>query len=158
MTSLAAVETARAEHAALHRVIHDMEDLAYHLAGHPGPAAFRALDLILEVLDRHVTGYMADEERTLYPLIARQLGGPAATATMIEDHREIGRWVDRLVGDRRDLEEAAPPQLERARQGLYSLAALLDLHVRKEELIYLPALRRVASASAPERPPASITP
>ncbi len=148
MTTFAAVEASRAEHAALHRVIHDMQDLAYHLAGHPGPAAFRALDLVLDVLECHVTSHMADEERTLYPLIAEQLGGPAATATMVEDHREIGRWVDRLHDDRRNLEAAAPPQMERIRQGLYSLAALLDLHVRKEELIYLPALRRAASSSS----------
>lgn len=31
-------------------------------------------------VERHVTGHMADEELTLYPLIAEQLGGPAATA------------------------------------------------------------------------------
>lgn len=154
MTTSSAVETSRSEHAALHRVIHDMQDLAYHLSGHPGPGAFRALDLVLDVLETHVTGHMADEERTLYPLVAEQLGGPAATATMVEDHREIRRWVDRLHDDRRGLEGAAPPQYERVRQGLYSLAALLDLHVRKEELVYLPALRlpalrRVSGVAAP---------
>jgi iron-sulfur cluster repair protein YtfE (RIC family) len=137
-----AVEVVRSEHAALHRVIHDMADLAYHLSGHPGPAAYRALDLVLEVLESHVAGHMADEERSLYPIVAEQLGGPAATATMIEDHREIRRWVDRLADDRRHLEDAPAPQVERVRQALYALAALLDLHVRKEELIYLPALRR----------------
>jgi hypothetical protein len=64
---------------------------------------------------------------------------------MLEDHREIRRWVDRLSDDRRGLVEAAAPHVERVRRALYSLAALLELHVRKEDLIYLPALRRASS-------------
>jgi hemerythrin-like domain-containing protein len=135
----------RAEHAQLQRVIHDMTDLANHLLGHPGPAAYRALDLVLDVLECHVRLHMTEEERSFYPLVADQLGGTMATAAMLEDHREIRRWVDRLSDDRRGLEEAAAPHVERVRRALYSLAALLELHVRKEDLIYLPALRRASS-------------
>jgi hemerythrin-like domain-containing protein len=79
-----------------------------------------------------------EEERELYPAVARQLGHPDATAPMIYDHLAIGEETANLA-------EANPADLVRLQELLYGLYALIRVHFWKEEELYLPLVERAAA-------------
>lgn len=97
-----------------------------------------------------VHGFLADhlleharvEEQALYPVVARAMGAPEATATMSRDHVEIGRLVAELGELEGQLSGGAitPTQAKALRRVLYGLYALVKLHFAKEEEVYLPLL------------------
>lgn len=87
------------------------------------------------------------EEENLYPLanqVIRQHGKPSAT--MEVDHQDL---VSRMDGFRRELEQlqsgqATAEDIDRIRVLGYQIEAILSLHFRKEEDVYLDALDRYA--------------
>ena len=79
-----------------------------------------------------------EEERELYPAVARQLGDPDATGTMIYDHLAIGERTASLA-------EANPADVPRLQELLYGLYALIRVHFWKEEELYLPLVERTAA-------------
>jgi iron-sulfur cluster repair protein YtfE (RIC family) len=79
-----------------------------------------------------------EEERELYPAVARQLGHPSATAPMIYDHLAIGEHTANLA-------EADPADVARLQELLYGLYALIRTHFWKEEELYLPLVERAAT-------------
>jgi iron-sulfur cluster repair protein YtfE (RIC family) len=88
---------------------------------------------ILSFLRDTLLPHAEAEERTLYPALATLYGHPDATATMSFDHQAIG---ERIVA----LETTAPEDTARLQQLLYGLHALISVHFRKEEEVYLPLL------------------
>lgn len=82
------------------------------------------------------------EEQALYPVVARVLGAPEATATMSRDHVEIGRLVEQLgaVTSRLADDTVGPGEANELRRLLYGLHAVVRLHFLKEEDVYLPLL------------------
>lgn len=89
----------------------------------------RVLDFCQGTLVPHAEA----EERVLYPQVAKLLGGPEATAPMIEDHELIREYAASLAAtDRGDV--------ERLQELLYGLHALVSGHFRKEEQLYFPLL------------------
>jgi iron-sulfur cluster repair protein YtfE (RIC family) len=94
-------------------------------------------------LTQHLIPHAHAEDEALYPVVARLMGAPEATATMRRDHVEVGRLTEELHGLRRALatSEVPTPELERAlRRVLYGLYAVVTLHFAKEEEVYLPLL------------------
>ncbi|MCA9830154.1 MAG: hemerythrin domain-containing protein [Dehalococcoidia bacterium] len=95
-----------------------------------------------EFLVDHLLPHAQAEERALYPVIARLMGAPEATATMSRDHVEVRRLTEELGALRSSLSGAAldPAQAKALRAVLYGLSALVKVHFAKEEEGYLPIL------------------
>jgi iron-sulfur cluster repair protein YtfE (RIC family) len=96
------------------------------------------LDRAQRLLDRHLLPHMAAEEAALYPTIDR-LAGTDATATLRHDHDEIRRRIATLEALRGSSEPNANVERE-LRATLYGLAAIVQLHLAKEEELYYPLL------------------
>jgi len=93
-------------------------------------------------LTEHLLAHARIEEEALYPVVARAMGAPEATATMSRDHLEIGRLVDELGALHGQLagDLITPGQAGALRRVLYGLYAVVKLHFAKEEEVYLPLL------------------
>jgi hypothetical protein len=125
-----------------------------HLLDHAEHIRVAALELPIlspeetrELIDRIVAflrgpfeAYAESETRALYPHLERLLGNPHATAAMRYDLDAIRRFADELaatsVHDTATLQEL-----------LYGTHAIMNVHFRKEEELYLPLLE----AERPER-------
>jgi iron-sulfur cluster repair protein YtfE (RIC family) len=106
-----------------------------------------------EFLTHHLLPHAQAEERALYPVVARLMGAPEATATMSRDHVEIGRLTEELGALRSNLSGApiGPSQAKALRAVLYGLSALVKVHFAKEEEVYLPILdQRLTESEARE--------
>ncbi len=96
----------------------------------------------LTFLRDHLRPHAMAEDEALYPVVARLLGGPDATASMRRDHVEVLRLTDEL-GQLHDriTDTAVDQQLaQELRRVLYGLYAVVSLHFAKEEEVYVPAL------------------
>lgn len=95
-----------------------------------------------DFLVHHLLPHAQAEERALYPVVARLMGAPEATATMTRDHVEIGRLTAELGVLRTGLSGTTinAAQARSLRAVLYGLSALVSLHFAKEEEVYLPIL------------------
>jgi hemerythrin-like domain-containing protein len=104
----------------------------------------------LRFLNGHLLPHAHAEEAALYPVVGQVMGSPDATATMSRDHIEIARLIEELEHlERRMAPDETDEPLERElRRILYGLYALVSVHFRKEEEVYLPLL--VARLSAHE--------
>jgi len=132
----------RAEHQELLPHIESLREIAGEV-GVTSTSRLRAdVDEALEFLEGHLVPHAHAEEAALYPVVARVMGAPAATATMSRDHVEVGRYVQRLIElrDRLTGDELAGGLAHDLRGALYGLYALLRLHFAKEEEVYLPLL------------------
>ncbi|KQV45219.1 cation transporter [Massilia sp. Root335] len=126
------------EHARLRPVLDRLARLADQAANLPAPVMREELLLLNESLRHQILPHESNDDVTLYPRVARLIGGEDPLASMSSTHREIyrlSRIVDRLTnatlgeGD----EEASMQELRRT---LYALEAILRLHFAQEEEIY----------------------
>jgi len=108
-------------------------------------AARRELLEIRTFLVEKLVPHEEKEDASVYPLVARRIGGHDPTAAMSRAHLEISHLV-RLYGRLLDeLPEGpvgplAPDDLRDLRRVLYGLHAILRLHFAQEEEQYLPLL------------------
>lgn len=93
----------------------------------------------VDFLEHHLVPHALAEDDVLYPVVARLLGGPEATATMRRDHVEVGRLTAELSGLGRRL-ATSPDVSADLRRVLYGLYAIVRLHFAKEEEVYVPLL------------------
>ncbi len=107
--------------------------------------ARRELADLRRFLEDRLLPHERDEDRTLYPLIARAIGGQDPTAPMTRAHLEIahlvqlyGRLLDSLAGSASA--PLAPEDRRDLRRVLYGLHSILRLHFAQEEEHYLPLL------------------
>jgi|SRR5579885_1783801 len=114
----------------------------------------RLLTLLREDLLPHAEG----EERALYPLIDRILRtarNGRATETMSVDHEFITEYVDWIGAALHSLPESSGMQrdllLSQLRRYLVQLEAVLNLHLEKEERIFLPMIERHLSLAEQQR-------
>jgi iron-sulfur cluster repair protein YtfE (RIC family) len=103
------------------------------------PALPALLAGTIEFLRGHLIPHAQAEEAALYPVVARLMGAPAATATMSRDHVEVVRLTGQLTELQARWTGSAAAAFE-ARRLLLGLYALLQVHFAKEEEIYLPLL------------------
>jgi len=109
------------------------------------------LDGLTGFLSGDLLPHAAGEEKTLYPAldpIIREHGSP--TATMLVDHEYIGNYARQIGETARALRSAGQKtrtDLARtlARQ-LIQLQGLFDVHLAKEERVYLPLIEQAISA------------
>jgi len=82
------------------------------------------------------------EDVVMYPVVARVMGAPEATATMRHDHVEVAGLAEELAALEPELSAPTfPLEVEQAlRRILYGLYALVKVHFVEEEEIYLPLL------------------
>jgi iron-sulfur cluster repair protein YtfE (RIC family) len=103
---------------------------------------------VYEFLAYHLIPHAQAEDAALYPVVAKALGSPDATRTMIRDHVEVGHYIEELAALKADLSAEKFKPLQRVLYGLY---AIVKLHFAKEEEVYLPILEeRLSPAEAAE--------
>ncbi len=133
------------EHGALLPQVRGLGDLAADAPALGEPQLRQRLAGALDFLRHGLLPHAAEEERSVYPAVEavlRAVGG--ATRTMSTDHRVIAEMVAALG------EVAGGPLSEggreRARQLLTALQAVLELHLTKENEVYVPLLDRLPAA------------
>ncbi|HQU25490.1 MAG TPA: heavy metal translocating P-type ATPase [Acidimicrobiales bacterium] len=144
-----AIAALRAEHGPERAALAELVEVADGL-DRAGPAGFGgALADLSRRLEHDVVAHEQLEEATLYPLLARSLGGVDPTATMSRAHREIVARARRLAQLATDLEGAplGAPDVAEVRRALYGLEAILRLHMDQEEESYF-----TLAESSPEEP------
>ncbi|MEO8275900.1 MAG: heavy metal translocating P-type ATPase [Thermoanaerobaculia bacterium] len=135
-------ERFRAEHADLLPRVETLRSVADQLDT-LSPADLRvALEDLRSFLDHDLIPHERQEDATVYPVVARLLGGEDPTGTMSRAHMEIAHQV-RLFGRLVDELPAGPLSPEDKtdlRRILYGSHAVLRLHFAQEEEQYLPLL------------------
>lgn len=137
----ALTDALRAEHQGLRLRIEQLRLAADEVGRVPLPELERAIDTAYTFLTEALLPHASAEEAALYPVVARVMGSPHATATMLRDHAEIKRRITALGELRARLRVAQGEEIEaELRANLYGLYTLVLVHFVKEEDIYLPLL------------------
>jgi soluble P-type ATPase len=129
----------RAEHRILQPDLAQIRDVADRLdRAHPAESIALVRDVhrfLVEELDPHEQA----EDRDLYPVLARVLGGYDPTATMSRAHVEIAHLIRRVgrILDDVDPAGADDEDIVELRRLLYGLHAILQLHFAQEDEGYL---------------------
>jgi heavy metal translocating P-type ATPase len=123
-----------AEHETLRPELNRIREVADALGVAPAAAIASAQSLyrfLVEDLLPHETA----EDRELYPVVDRVLGGQEPTATMSRSHAEISRLIRRIgrVLDDLHVNRPDPVEIEELRRLLYSLYAIVELHFDQED-------------------------
>jgi heavy metal translocating P-type ATPase len=108
--------------------------------GGPAPAAtLPAVHAVRRFLVDDLLPHEEAEERQLYPVLDRILGGEDPTGTMVRAHAEIAHLVRRLGRLLDELTPAGPDadEITELRRTLYGLHAILTLHFAQEDEGYL---------------------
>jgi heavy metal translocating P-type ATPase len=129
----------REEHRQLWPDIRRIRFIADRLDVLPPKIAQREVEEIYRLLVEKVLPHNEAEDATLYPAVARMIGGDDPTAPMSRAHLEIAHMV-RVLG--RHLKELPPEgpgveDLRDLRRVLYGLDAILRLHFAQEDEAYL---------------------
>lgn len=144
----ALTEALRAEHHEMLPRIEQLRLAADQVGRVPLPELEHAVDTACTFLTDTLMPHAAAEEAALYPVVARVMGSPQATATMLRDHAEIARRVTALTELRVrigfTLDDTTIAEL---RASLYGLYTLVLVHFVKEEDVYLPLLERALSTT-----------
>jgi iron-sulfur cluster repair protein YtfE (RIC family) len=143
-------EPLRAEHRELLPHLDELRAVAVGVAVSTPDALRARLDDLVRFLREHLIPHADAEEDVLYPAVERAMGSPGATATMVADHVEVVRRINRLAESTSALGEGPPnsEQLDDLQAQLYGLWAILLLHFDKEETVLLPVLDAQLSAEA----------
>jgi len=135
----------RTEHGLLLPDVDRLRAVADRLGELEPRAAKGELADLRRFLDERLVPHEQTEDATVYPLVARAIGGEDPTAAMSRAHLEIahlvrlfGRLVDELPPG--DLAPLTGEDLRDLRRILYGLHAILRLHFAQEEEQYLPLL------------------
>jgi heavy metal translocating P-type ATPase len=144
----------RAEHGVLLPDVERLRAVADRLHELPPAEAKGELADLRRFLEERLLPHELTEDATVYPLVARAIGGEDPTAAMSRAHLEIahlvrlfGRLVDELPAG--DAEPLTPDDRRDLRRILYGLHAILRLHFAQEDEQYLPLLE---DGAARERP------
>ena len=128
-------ETLREEHERLLDHAEHIRIAALELPILSPEEARELIDRIVSFLRGPFEAYGESEARALYPHVDRMLHDPHATAAMRYDLEAIRRFADELastsVRDTATLQEL-----------LYGVHAVIRVHFRKEDELYLPLLER----------------
>jgi iron-sulfur cluster repair protein YtfE (RIC family) len=128
-------DSLRTEHERLLDHVEHIRVAALELPALSGEERRELVDRIVGFLQGELASYTESEERGLYPYVNRLLGDPRATAPMVYDHKAIQQLTTRL-------RETSVHEVALLQELLYGLHALITVHVRKEEELYLPLLER----------------
>ncbi|MGE5141344.1 MAG: hemerythrin domain-containing protein [Rudaea sp.] len=112
--------------------------------------------VLIEFLEKDLLPHARGEEASLYPLMDRLVRDHGqATATMSIDHEFIGDYIRRIEETCRALDSAPEGERPALRKELARLAlrleALFEVHLQKEERVYLPLLERYLTPEEQQR-------
>jgi hypothetical protein len=132
-------ERCREEHRQLWPEIKQIRHIADSLDQLPASAARLEVERVHRFLTEEILPHNKSEDSTVYPLVARLIGGDDPTAPMSRAHLEIAHMV-RVLG--RHLAELPPEgpaseDIRDLRRILYGLDATLRLHFTQEDEAYL---------------------
>ena len=132
----------RDEHKELFPHIETLRRVADSIGQVGATELWQGVDEAYAFLAHHLIPHAQAEDQALYPVVARVMGAPEATATMRRDHVAVGALTDELAALRSrvtgpTLRENEANDLRRVLYGLYTL---VQVHFAKEEEIYLPLL------------------
>lgn len=139
---------------------HHHEELAGKMAGYAdaltGSVPAADPEPFVRFLREELLPHAAGEDRYLYPAVEPLLKAHGmATATMRMDHRAIERYVGALeetASRLRNAEGAARLEAVRDLTRLtWQLQALFEVHLQKEEQVYLPVLAQYAPEAEQQR-------
>jgi iron-sulfur cluster repair protein YtfE (RIC family) len=131
----------REEHQRLRTRLASMRALADHFDEVPADEVVDQLGSALTFLEESLVPFGLAEEGLLYPAVALAMGASQATATMSRDHLEIIRMTEQLRHLVTRFRHQESPRLRRdLRRVLIGIDAVAELHLDKEEEIYLPLL------------------
>ena len=132
----------REEHKELLPEIEVLQQVAAMIGTAPVAMLREQIDAVYDFLAHHLIPHAEAEEQALYPVVARVMGAPEATATMSRDHVEVRRLTDELGLLRLKIGSSAltAAQANGLRRVLYGLYTLVKVHFAKEEEVYLPIL------------------
>ncbi|HXX61455.1 MAG TPA: heavy metal translocating P-type ATPase, partial [Candidatus Sulfotelmatobacter sp.] len=128
-----------ADHADMRPLIDQVRTAADRLGDSDRAAVPGLLRDLRQALETDLLPHELEEETTVYPLLARALGGVDPLAPLSTTHREIFHLA-RLFGRAVDGLPAAGPdlgQLPELRRVLYGLHAILELHLAQETELYM---------------------
>lgn len=140
----------RADHDALAAGLAEVAAVADSLSEMPPGAAVVALRRVRDFLVDDLLPHELEEERTAYPALAAAYDGEDPTATLARSHREISRRIrlfSRLV-DEVAAEDLASDEVAELRRDLWTLHAVIDMHVGLEDELYA---ELATLTGAPER-------
>ena len=102
-------------------------------------AAREELQAVRAFLVDELLPHNLGEDATLYPIVAKLIGGHDPIAPMTREHAEIAHLVNLFSRTLDDLPENGPDQedIREFRRLLYGLNAILKLHLAQEEESYL---------------------
>jgi len=132
----------RAEHRGLLPRIERIRRVADSVGLVPIEVLRERIDEVRGFLTHELIPHARAEDAELYPVVARVMGAPEATATMRHDHVEVAGLVDELEAIEPELSAPSLPlEVEHTlRRILYGLYVLVKVHFVEEEEIYLPLL------------------
>lgn len=143
----------RDEHAELWPRVVEVSVVAAELDRWDASVAER-LAATVAFLHDHLLAHAGAEEAALYPRVEKAFGVDGVTDTMVLDHRVIAGHVEALAELAAKASASSPPEpdvVERLKAELYGIAALLEVHFRKEEDVYLPRLDAWLTADEAEK-------
>lgn len=128
----------KAEHEELLSILDQVRAIGDRLAGGTAPPTRDELVELGVLLRDRLLRHEQEDDATLYPRVARLIGGEDPMAGMSRGHREVGhlvRMYARMVADIADT-DPDPAGLRDLQRVLYGLDAILRLHFAQEEEIY----------------------
>jgi hemerythrin-like domain-containing protein len=138
---MTATGTLHAEHARLAEHVDHLRLAARELPELAPEERTLVVARILEFMRGTLIPHTEAEERGLYAGVSKLLGSTTATAPMAYDHRAIRERIDELA--KAPVEDTAQVQ-----ELLYGLHALITVHFRKEEELYLPLVESLWTVRA----------
>jgi uncharacterized protein (DUF2249 family) len=123
------------------------QEMARHAAALTEGKAEGDSEAFIRFLRHELLPHAAGEERSLYPAVEPLLKAHGmVTATMRVDHRAIERYIQSLEGVAARLKSTGKTSRAQARRDLarvvWQLQALFEVHLEKEEQVYLPLLEQ----------------
>lgn len=144
----------RSEHDVLLPEVKRMRFVADRLDAIPPLEARRELLAVHRFLAMQILPHERAEDSSVYPAVARLIGGEDPTAPMSRMHQEIAHLITVLGRNLEDLpaEGPGPEDIRELRRVLYGLEAILRLHFAQEDESYLALLDRDAAERATQAP------
>jgi hypothetical protein len=145
-----------ADHRELGHGLEELSTVADRLPDLDPAAALRAVRRARAFLVDELLPHELEEERTVYPVLAHRTPGEDPTPPLRRSHREIARRI-RLFGrlvDELPAEDLEPDEILELQRALWSLHAVLELHVTLEDELYA-GLRSTSPPSPPSAPDTS---